>query len=125
MDATFKGFNTIGQKKKFSMHDFELVKRDILNSFLIKLGEIPGRPGYGTTIHSIVFENLDETGVGELETEIRRVIASDPRVELISLKLYAQDHTILADVELDTRPDHSVEHLFLKFDTNQQSVTML
>ena len=55
--TTFKGFNTIGQTKKFTLVDFELVKRDLLNALNITQGQLVGRPGYGTMIWSYIFDN--------------------------------------------------------------------
>jgi len=44
---TFIGFNTQDQFFKFTLTDFELIKRDLSNAFNIQQGELPGRPGYG------------------------------------------------------------------------------
>ena len=49
--TTFIGFNTINQFKKFTLTDFDLIQRDLLNAFSIRQGELPGRPGYGTTLY--------------------------------------------------------------------------
>ena len=54
--TTFVGFNTINQFKKFTLTDFELIKRDLLNAFNIRQGQLPGRPGYGTVLWEYVFE---------------------------------------------------------------------
>ena len=48
--ATFVGFNTQGQYKKFTLIDAELIKRDLLNAFNIRQGQLPGRPSYGTVL---------------------------------------------------------------------------
>jgi hypothetical protein len=40
---TYRGFNTIGQTKKFRLTDLDLVKRDLLNHFQIRKGEHPIR----------------------------------------------------------------------------------
>jgi phage baseplate assembly protein W len=123
--SRFSGFNTIGQEKKFTLVDFELVKRDILNSFLIRLGEVPGRPGYGTTIQNIVFENLTADVVRETEEEIRRVIGQDPRVKIERLQMYVADHIILAEIELTVLLDQTLAKIFINFDTNTQSISLL
>jgi hypothetical protein len=47
--ATFIGYSTINQYKKFTLTDGELVKRDLLNAFNIRQGTLPGRPDYGST----------------------------------------------------------------------------
>ena len=58
--TTFIGFNTIDQFKKFTLTDFDLIQRDLLNAFNIRQGQLPGRPGYGTTMYSFLFENQIE-----------------------------------------------------------------
>jgi phage baseplate assembly protein W len=56
MVQRFIGFNTQNQFKKFTLTDFELVKRDLLNAFNIRQGQLPGRPGYGTVLWDYLFE---------------------------------------------------------------------
>jgi hypothetical protein len=46
--STFIGFSTIDRNKTFTLVDFPLIKRDLLNAFNIRQGEIAGRPQYGT-----------------------------------------------------------------------------
>jgi phage baseplate assembly protein W len=53
--TTFIGFNTINQNKYFTLTDFELIKRDLLNAFNIRQGELVGRPAYGTTLWDMLF----------------------------------------------------------------------
>ena len=124
-NVTFKGFNTIGQQKKFSLTEFELVKRDILNSFLVRAGEVPGRPGYGSTIYNIIFENMTAEVVASVEAEIRRIIGQEPRVRLINLELFISDHTIIAEIRVETLPDLTAENLFLSFNTDTQSIAFI
>ena len=66
--TTFIGYNTIDQYKKFTLVDFELIKRDLLNAFNIQQGQLVGRPGYGTVIWNYVFENQTQ------ETDVKSVI---------------------------------------------------
>ena len=54
--ATYFGFSTIDNSKKFRLVDYELVKRDVLNSLLIKQGEKLGNPSYGTNVWGLIFE---------------------------------------------------------------------
>jgi phage baseplate assembly protein W len=125
MALLFKGFNTIGQRSKFTLTDFDLIKRDLLNAFSIKAGEVPGRPEYGSIIHTLVFENMTNDIVEQFDAEVRRIIAGEPRVALQDLKLYAVEHIILAEVFLDTIPDSSPEKLILEFDTDQKTVNLI
>ena len=67
--TTFIGFNTIDQNKKFTLVDFALIKRDLLNAFNIRQGQLPGKPEYGTKIWDYVFENLDQSTEAAILTE--------------------------------------------------------
>jgi hypothetical protein len=71
--TTYIGFNTINQYKKFTLTDFDLIKRDLLNAFGIRQGQLPGRPGYGTIIYDYVFESQDTTTERAILAEVQRV----------------------------------------------------
>ena len=92
---TFIGFNTIDQNKKFTLVDFELVKRDLLNAFNIRQGELVGRPQYGTSIWDFVFENQLQETERALTAEIQRVAGGDPRLFVDSIELFPQQNGIL------------------------------
>ena len=100
--TTFVGFNTQNQYKKFTLVDFELIKRDLLNAFNIRQGQLPGRPGYGTTIWDYVFESQIETVQQGIITEVQRVIAQDPRIAVSEVQVYPQRNGILIEIELQT-----------------------
>ena len=55
--ATFIGYNTINQYKNYTLTDFDLIKRDLLNALTIKQGEVVGRPLVGTTIWNLIFDS--------------------------------------------------------------------
>jgi len=113
--ATFKGFNTIKQPKKFRLTDYELIKRDLLNAFLIRLGSVPGNPEVGTNIWDYIFDPIDDTLYRIIETEIKRIIALDPRVKLVSLELQKSDYDIIANAKLEVQPNVTTENLSLLF----------
>lgn len=119
--TTFRGFNTIGQYKKFTLVDFELVKRDLLNALNIKQGELPGRPGYGTAIWNYLFENQTETTERAILAEIQRVASLDPRIYIQSANMYPQLNGILIELELMMVPGQTSEFLSIYFD--QQTAT--
>ena len=70
---TFIGFNTQGQYKKFTLVDFALIKRDLLNAFNIRQGQLPGRPGYGTTLWDYLFESQDQVTEQAIVAEIQHI----------------------------------------------------
>jgi phage baseplate assembly protein W len=116
--ATYIGYNTINQVKKFTLTDRELVKRDLLNSIMIREGEMPGRPEVGTNIWSYVFDpNTDDT-VRKIKAEIQRLIDADPRIQAEEVNVYAKNHNILIEMNVRILPDVNLEVINLMFDQN-------
>ena len=119
--TTFRGFSTIGQTKKFTLVDFELVKRDLLNALNITQGQLVGRPGYGTMIWSYIFENQTQDTERAILAEIQRIASLDPRIYLQSASMYPQLNGILIEIELMMVPGQTSEFLSVYFD--QQTAT--
>ena len=122
--ATFKGFNTINQAQTFSLTDFELIKRDLLNAFMIRSGEVAGRPDLGTTIWEYLFEPNDRETSRALNNEVTRIIEGDPRLKLESIDITQAENTIIIEVALIIQPDVNVQTLIFNFDTDSQSVNV-
>ena len=119
--TTFIGFNTIDQVKKFTLTDFDLIKRDLLNAFNIRQGELPGRPGYGTTIWNYLFENQIETTQKQIEREIQRVAAGDPRFQITDIQVAPQQNGLLIQLGLTVLPTSDTEILAIFFDQQQHN----
>ena len=67
--------------KKYRVTDRDLVLQDFVNSLNITQGQLPGRPEYGTSLWSYIFEpNVNDTKT-QIEEEIRRTANADPRSE--------------------------------------------
>jgi phage baseplate assembly protein W len=122
---TFIGFNTINQFKKFTLVDFELIKRDLSNAFNIQQGELPGRPGYGTTIWSYVFENQTETTETAILAEIQRVAGGDPRIYVTSANSYPQDNGLLIEIEIQVVASSTAERLAIFFDQETRRASFI
>jgi phage baseplate assembly protein W len=118
--ATFIGFNTIDQNKKFTLVDFPLIKRDLLNAFNIRQGQLVGRPGYGTTIWDNLFENQTQETERSIYTEIQRVAGGDPRVYISDIEVFPQQNGILIQVEISIVPSTDAERLSIFFDQSQR-----
>ncbi len=110
--------------KKFRLVDQPLVIQDFVNALSIRKGEKVGQPQYGTTLWSFVFEPNTIDMQLQLEDEIRRVAAQDPRLILNSVKAYPQENGILLEVELAISPFNQAQLLSVFFDsgTNQASI---
>jgi len=114
--ATFIGFNTQDQFKKFTLLDAELVKRDLLNAFNIRQGQLPGRPEYGTALWDFLFENQTNETTQGIEKEIQRVAGGDPRLQIVSIEIFPQTNGILIQLELAIVPSTDTQRLAIFFD---------
>ena len=114
--TTFIGFSTINQNKKFTLTDYPLIQRDLLNAFNIRQGELPGRPGYGTTIWDFLFENQVEQLQQDIRAEVQRVCGTDPRVIINDVQAYPQENGILLQIELTVVQTTNAEILSVFFD---------
>jgi phage baseplate assembly protein W len=113
--ATFIGYSTINQYKKFTLTDGELVKRDLLNAFNIRQGTLPGRPGYGSTLLDYIFENQDTVTERAVIAEIQRIAASDPRIYISDLNYYPQENGVLIELQIQIVPGTTTEQLNIFF----------
>jgi phage baseplate assembly protein W len=120
---TFIGFNTIGQNKKFTAVDFDLIKIDLLNAFNIRQGELPGRPGYGTVIWTYLFESQTQDTQSALVNEIQRVCGGDPRVYISGLQLFPQENGILIQLGLAVVPSTTAQQLSIFFDQQTRTAS--
>lgn len=104
--------------KKFRTVDQDLVIRDFINVLNIPQGQKPGRPDYGTSLWSFVFEPNTLDVQLQLEAEVMRVARLDPRLQLNSVISYPQDNGILIEMELAISPFNDVFTLSVLFDQN-------
>ncbi len=120
--ATFIGFNTQNQFKKFTLVDAPLIKQDLVNALQIRQGQLVGRPDIGTTLWDYVFESQDTTTQQGIINEIQRVVGQDPRISFVNANLYPQTNGLLVEVEIEYVSGSNTETLQLFFD--QQSSTL-
>ena len=118
--TTFIGFNTINQYKKFTLTDYDLIKRDLLNAFNIRQGQLPGRPAYGTVIWDFLFEPQTTQPQNGIEAEIQRVAGGDPRIYISDIQTYPQENGILIEIQLTVVPTQNAEILSIFFDQQQR-----
>jgi phage baseplate assembly protein W len=123
MAQRFIGFNTQGQYKKFTLTDFELIKRDLLNAFNIRQGQLPGRPQYGTVLWDFLFENQLEELQQSITREVQRVAGGDPRIYISDIQTYPQDNGILIELQLQVVPSTDAERLSIFFDLQQRNAS--
>jgi len=117
---TFIGYSTINRYKSYTVTDFALIKRDLLNALNIRQGEMPGRPSVGTTMWSLIYEPQNASTSQQVITEIQRVVAQDPRIAISDINVYAQENGILVELEVQTVQGQNAEMMAIFFDQNQQ-----
>lgn len=64
-----------------------LIKRDLFNHLFTRKTERVMQPSFGSTLTDLVFEQFDEFAIMSIQTEIERVISSDPRVKIVNLRV--------------------------------------
>jgi phage baseplate assembly protein W len=121
--TTFIGFNTINQNKKFTLTDFDLIQRDLLNAFNIRQGELPGRPGYGTVLYEYVFENQVEQLQQQIRDEVQRVAGGDPRLIINDIQVFPQENGILIQLEITIVNTTNAEILSIFFDEQTRNAS--
>lgn len=122
--ATFKGFNTINQDKKFSLTDFDLIKRDLLNSFLIRPGTMPGKPRVGSDIWNYVFDPMDGITHSKIEDEIKKIIGYDTRLQFVTLDISYTENIVMVAVSVKVKPSMSVLRFTLNFLRDQDTASI-
>jgi len=60
-------------------------------------------PGFGTRIPMINFEPLDQKTLGDVEADLKEVVAYDPRVKLVDIAVMAlpDNNAIVALLDLE------------------------
>jgi phage baseplate assembly protein W len=114
--ATFIGFNTQNQFKKFTLVDDALIKRDLLNALNIRQGQLVGRPSYGTALWDNLFENQTNETEAAITREIQRVAGGDPRLQISEVDIFPQENGILIQILLIIVPSTDAERLSIFFD---------
>ena len=100
-----------------------MIKRDLLNAFNIRQGQLPGRPEYGTIIWDFLFENQLEELQQSIQQEVQRVAGGDPRIYINDIQTFPQENGILIEVELTVVPSTDAERLSIFFDLQQRNAT--
>lgn len=123
--ATFIGYNTINQYKNYTLTDFDLIKRDLLNAFNIRQGEKVSRPLAGTTMWNLIFEPQTDKTVELVNKEIQRVVGSDPRISVGDLNVYVQDGGILVELQVQTVSNSTAQTLAVFFDQETNTASFV
>lgn len=124
MAKVYIGFSTVNKiNPPFSLTDIALVKQDLLNNFSTRRGERPMRPTYGSVIHDLLLDPLDDITEAAIIEDVRQIIASEPRVQLNSeIRVTAIDNAFRVEVELMFLPYFTPDQLVVVFEQENQRI---
>lgn len=123
MTTKFRGFNTIGQSKKFRLTDIELVKRDLLNHFQIRKGEKLMQPDFGSIIWNTLFEPLSEEVKKIIYDDVKAVVSYDPRLVVDEVIMQELQNGLQLQISLTYVPSNVSTVMRLTFDKETNMVT--
>jgi phage baseplate assembly protein W len=99
----YRGFSTVDiNNLDTRLFDANLVKQDILNHFLTRLGDRVARPNFGSIIHDLLFDLSDSRTEGLVYADAERILSQDPRIEPLEIEVTV-DHDryrILVDITM-------------------------
>lgn len=121
--ATFRGFNTIDQSKKFRLTDLDLVKRNLLNHFKIRKGEKLMQPNFGSVIWNTLFEPLTEETKKIIIDDVTAVVGYDPRLIIDGVIIQQLDSGLQLQISLTYKPTNISTTMNLNFNKNSETLT--
>lgn len=103
--STYHGFSTVNflKNKSFVKSDEDIIIRDFLNYIYTIPGERVHMPDYGTEIPLLAFKPLDQITLEIIEKQLKKAIAFDPRIELVSFALMPLPNQYMVIVLVDIR----------------------
>jgi phage baseplate assembly protein W len=122
--VTYRGFNTINQVKKFRLTDLDLVKRNLLNHFMIRKGEKLMQPNFGSIIWNILFEPLTEETKKVILDDVTTIVGYDPRIAVDEVIIQELGNGLQLQIALTYKPGNTTTSMTLAFDKNSQTLTM-
>jgi phage baseplate assembly protein W len=121
--ATYRGFSTLVNAKKYGLTDYELARQDLINYFNIRRGEKLMQPKFGTIIWDMLFEPLTEDSQQMITSDINKIISYDPRFSVGQVAITEQDNGFMIEITLTYVPADQTTTIQLNFDLNSKTLT--
>jgi phage baseplate assembly protein W len=119
----YRGFSTVGRKKKFRLTDFELVRQDLINHFYIRKGEKLMNPSFGTIIWNVLHEPLTDSLKNVIAEDIKNIVSSDPRLAVDRVMITEYEQGLQVDLELRYVQTNQTALMNLQFDNTANILT--
>jgi phage baseplate assembly protein W len=73
------------------------------------------RPDYGTRIYEYLFDPFDDYTRSAIMEDAVRVIQAEPRVELVNIDVYRDEHALTVLITLLFKPEAVTEELYVTY----------
>jgi len=118
--ALYKGYSTVNRDfGPYAISDNDLIVQDLLNHLQIRKGEKLMNPNIGTIIWNRLFDPLTPALKTEIKKDIDRIIAYDPRFNVVSSTLVQESpdgRGLVLNFQLQFATDNKIAQLSVIFD---------
>jgi len=114
--GTYKGFSTVAGVKSNQLYDLDLIKQDLINHFYTRKGERVMEPNFGSVIWDMLYEPMDETNKEIIVDDCKKIIISDPRVDLRDIYLTESENGLRVDIGINVKPYNQSAQMLLEFE---------
>tara|TARA_B100000029_G_scaffold514447_1_gene617280 strand:- start:10988 stop:11461 length:474 start_codon:yes stop_codon:yes gene_type:complete len=122
-EKIYKGFSSNNPNAVNNMlYDADLIKQDIYNHFMTAKGERVMLPNFGSIIWDYLYEPLDSETKSIVEEDAKRIVAADPRVELLNVEVIGFEQGIIVNIRLNILPQNMVEDMAITFNNNGSAI---
>jgi phage baseplate assembly protein W len=104
-------------QKKYVLTDNDLIKQDLMNIFMTKVGSRLMYPTYGCIVWNYLFSNLNAGDLQTISENITGIIKNDPRVSLLSIDLTPTQNTLTVTLTLQYVGTNQIDQMIINFDT--------
>jgi phage baseplate assembly protein W len=118
--AMYKGYSTVNRDfGPYEISDNDLIVQDLLNHLQIRKGEKLMNPNVGTIIWNRLFDPLTQALKTEIKKDIDRIIAYDPRFNVVSNTVVQESpdgRGLVLNFQLQFATDNKIAQLSVIFD---------
>lgn len=116
----YKGYSTVNRDfGPYEISDNDLIVQDLLNHLQIRKGEKLMNPNVGTIIWNRLFDPLTQALKTEIKKDIDRIIAYDPRFNVVSNTVVQESpdgRGLVLNFQLQFATDNKIAQLSVIFD---------
>jgi phage baseplate assembly protein W len=127
--ATYKGYSSVNRNfGPYGISDNDLIVQDLLNHLQIRKGEKLHNPNIGSIIWNRLFDPLTPALKNEIKQDIDRIIAYDPRFNVVSQTIVQESpdgRGIVLNFSLQFATDNKIADLNVLFDKSSNKLYVL